>query len=344
MTDQTGPIDDQPGAPEPLSTRGNQSGVEPIDQLESLGYLGRLMLRLTIGAAQLPEEIQERHGQYVLQRQNTDGGWAGREGGSDVYYTSFALRSLAMLGLLDGEVAKRSSEFLISRMSRHETIVDLLSLVFSAKLIEAACGLDSFTQQHAQWPQRLTELLEQLRTSDGGYAKTIEGHAGSTYQTFLVLLCLELIDTPVPNPDDVVRFLINQRQQDGGFLEIRVGKRSGTNPTAAAIGALRVLRRIDSTIADEVVDFLLDVQTDEGGFRANARIPVPDLLSTFTACVTLADVNALAEIEVDSALRYALSMQRLSGGFCGFEFDTAEDVEYTFYGLGTLALLAAEAS
>ncbi|HBE68879.1 MAG TPA: beta-hydroxylase [Planctomycetaceae bacterium] len=302
------------------------------------------MLRLTIGAAQLPVEIQERHGQYVLQQQNSDGGWAGREGESDVYYTSFALRSLAILGLLDGDVARRSSEFLISRMSRNETIVDLLSLVFSAKLIEAACGLDSFTQQHAQWPKRLTELLEQLRTTDGGYAKTIEGHAGSTYQTFLVLLCLELIDTPVPNPDEVYRFLINQRQQDGGFLEIRVGKRSGTNPTAAAIGALRVLRRIEPKIADEVIDFLLDVQTDEGGFRANGRIPVPDLLSTFTALVTLTEVNGLHEIEADSALRYALSMQRLSGGFCGFEFDTAEDVEYTFYGLGTLALLASEAS
>ena len=34
-----------------------------------------------------------------------------------------------------------------------------------------------------------------------------------------------------------------------------------------------------------------------------------------------------------------MSMQRTSGGFCGFEFDPGQDVEYTFYGLGLLSLL-----
>ncbi len=32
-------------------------------------------------------------------------------------------------------------------------------------------------------------------------------------------------------------------------------------------------------------------------------------------------------------------MEQPGGGFRGFEFDPADDVEYTFYGLGTLALL-----
>ncbi len=309
-------------------------------ELEQLGYLGRLMVRLTIGAAQLPLDVQHRHANYVLSRQRADGGWPGREGESDIYYTSFALRSLAILGLLDGEIARRSASFLQSRMQSQETIVDLLSLVYSAKLIEAACGLDAFQGAHQQWTMRLAKLLSQLRRDDGGFSKSLEGQAGSTYQTFLVLLCLELIQQPCPDAEAAQRFLMRQRQPDGGFLEIRVGKRSGTNPTAAAIGALRVLKQLDPQTSEHAANFLVDLQTDEGGFQANTRIPIPDLLSTFTACVTLADLDALDRIAVDDALKYVTSMQQLAGGFRGFEFDLEDDIEYTFYGLGGLSLLA----
>ena len=323
-------------------------------ELEQLGYLGRLMVRLTIGAAQLPEEFQRKQADYVLSRQLGDGGWPGREGhgyeghsregpsregGSDAYYTSFALRSLAILGLLDGELAKRCAGFITSRVHGHETIVDLLSLVYSAKLIEAACGLDAFASARDGWSQRLAELLGKLRRSDGGFSKSLEGQVGSTYQTFLVLLCLELIEQPCPDADAVYQFLLSQRQLDGGFLEVRVGKRSGTNPTAAAIGALRVLRRLSPDVAEHAADFFAQRQTDEGGFQANTRIPLCDVLSTFTACVTLADIDQLSCISIHGAQHYILSMQQPSGGFRGFEFDPADDVEYTFYGLGTLALL-----
>ncbi len=309
-------------------------------QLEQLGYLARLMLRLTIGAVQLPTEVQERHAQYVLSRQRADGGWAGREGESDLYYTSFALRSLAILGLLDGALAVRCADFLKSRLDSQETIVDLLSLVYSAKLIEASCDLDPLAGVAAPWTQRLGRLLDQLRRDDGGFSKSLEGQAGSTYQTFLVLLCLELIEQPCPDAAAAARFLLSQQQVDGGFLEIRVAKRSGTNPTAAAIGGLRVLKALDETTCTRATDFLLSQQSDEGGFTANTRIPVPDLLSTFTACVTLADIEQLHEAELDSALRYVRSMEQASGGFRGFEFDPADDIEYTFYGLGALALLS----
>lgn len=305
----------------------------------ALTYLERLTLRLTIGAAQLPTDLQELHARYILAAQQPDGGWSGREGGSDLYYTSFALRSLAILGLLEGEVAQRAGAFLQSRLSAHETLVDLMSLVYSAKLLEAACGVDAFAGAQSEWSARLASLLERLRRDDGGYSKSFEGTVGSTYQTFLVLLCLELIGQPIPEPERIADFLMRQRQSDGGFLEIRVGKRSGANPTAAAVGALRVLDRLTPDVADGAGAFLSDLQTDEGGWQANTRIPLPDLLSTFTACVTLADLDQLSEINRSSAERYGLSMQRASGGFCGFEFDPAEDVEYTFYGLGLLSLL-----
>ena len=310
-----------------------------MEELEQLGYLARLMIRLTFGAAKLPSETQKLHGNYVLSRQRADGGWAGREGESDIYYTSFALRSLAILGLLDGEVAQRSGDFLRSRMRSHEGIVDLLSLVYSVKLLEATCSLDAFEGAQEDWEKRLAELLHTLRRDDGGFSKSLEGRTGSTYQTFLVLLCLELIERPCPEAEAAYDFLMSQQQDDGGFLEIRVGKRSGANPTAAAMGALRILGKLHDVVAEDAAEFLAELQTDEGGFQANTRIPLPDLLSTFTACVTLADVEQLSSISIKGVQQYAESMQQTTGGFRGFEYDPGDDVEYSFYGLGTLALL-----
>ena len=182
--------------------------------------------------------------------------------------------------------------------------------------------------------------MHTLRRPDGGFSKSLEGQAGSTYQTFLVLLCLELIEQPCPDSQAAAAFLMKQRQGDGGFLEIRVAKRSGTNPTAAAIGALQVLKQLNEDLATSAAEFLADLQTDEGGFQANTRIPLPDLLSSFTACVTLADLNHLDWINIQRVKSYAESMQQPTGGFRGFEFDPADDIEYCFYGLGLLALLA----
>ncbi len=309
---------------------------------KDLTYLERLTLALTYGASRLPDEITERHAGYVLSQQRDDGGWGGREGESDLYYTSFALRTLAFLGLLEGDVARRSAAFLRNKLSTFQTIVDLLALVYSVKLLEASIGLDVMSESRRDWQSRLATLLAQLRRPDGGYAKTLEGQAGSTYQTFLVLLCLQLIDQPIVEPAGIQRFLMGQKQKDGGFLEIRVGKRPGVNPTAAAIGALSVVGGLTEALAQETGEFLAEMQVDEGGFQANSRIPLPDVLSTFTACVTLLDLNRLHWVDIDAAQKYVLSMSRAGGGFAGFELDPAKDIEYTFYGLGTLALLQLE--
>ena len=80
------------------------------------------------------------------------------------------------------------------------------------------------------------------------------------------------------------------------------------------------------------------MQTDEGGLAANTRIPLADLLSSCTGLITLANLGAPGVVRLDKLRNYALQMQRDTGGFAGFALDPGEDVEYTFYGLATLAL------
>jgi geranylgeranyl transferase type-2 subunit beta len=81
------------------------------------------------------------------------------------------------------------------------------------------------------------------------------------------------------------------------------------------------------------------MQNDEGGLRANSRIPIADILSSFTGFLTLQDLNGDSEIDKQRLMRYASSLEQTSGGFLGAAWDEVCDVEYTFYGLGTIALL-----
>ena len=305
-----------------------------------LTYLEQLTIRLATGVASLPEQLRGRHGRYLLDQQKPDGGFGGREGGSDLYYTSFALRSLAILGLLDGDVARRSAEFLKAKLTGQETIIDFLSLVYGAALIESASGIHIFADSPPGWSANVAAHLETLRREDGGYAKGPEGIASSTYHTFLVTLCLELIEQPLPQPDRAVAFVLSQQTEEGGFHEIRASKRAGTNPTAAAIGVLRITNSLTDEIRENTLDFLVEMQTDEGGLRANTRIPFADLLSSFTGLLTLQDLGGDDEISTGALQRYAHDMEQPAGGFHAAALDQATDVEYPFYGLGLLGLLA----
>lgn len=304
----------------------------------SVPYLQELTLRLALGASQLDEAVRRRHADWLHQQHRPDGGFAGREGESDPYYTAFALRSLWILDALDETTGKRAGDFLRRRLGEKESIIDLISLIFAAAICELAVGEVVISDDDAHWRENVATVLSSLRTEDGGFAKTPEGRAGSTYQTFLSVLCYELIQLPIPHVERIEGFLGSQLHDQGGYLEIRAAKRPGVNPTAAAIGTLKALGRLHPSEHAATASFLAEMQADEGGLTANTRIPFADLLSSFTGLLTLVDLGAEGQVSVDAVRRYALSMQSPDGGFVGFALDQTADVEYTFYGLATLAL------
>ena len=68
-------------------------------------------------------------------------------------------------------------------------------------------------------------------------------------------------------------------------------------------------------VRDGVVRFLAEMPSFEGGMRANARAPLADLLSTFTATWTLDQLGALDRVDTAAALSFARSVEIESGGF-----------------------------
>lgn len=309
--------------------------------MSSENYLLRLTIELTEGLARLPEEVRARHVGYLTRKQNADGGWAGREGESDLYYTAFALRGLVVLDALDPATCERACGFLRQSLSRQTTVVDFFSFLYACALT-ALHGQDVLRDSVPDWPDRVARMLETLRTDDGGYRKTTSSPAGSTYHTFLVGLCYQLLGQPLPDVEGAVRFILARRRDDGGFVEVAAQRRSGTNPTAAAVGLLQLAQEdvpaLDDEIREGVADFLAEMPSPDGGLCANTRAPLADLLSTFTGTWTLRQINALDRVDVGEIRRYAGSLQLPDGGFRGGLWDDGDDVEYTFYGLGVLGI------
>ena len=304
-------------------------------------YLVRLTNRLLEGIERLPADVRERNTTYLLEAQNADGGFSGREGGSDLYYTGFALRSLAVLQALDPDVCTKAASFLRTKMTGSAGVVDFFSLVVSCYLVPLGGGPDVLADAPTDWKDRVASTLETFRSPDGGYGKTPGALYGSTYTSFLVTLCLQLLDKPNPDPAALAAFVKSRRRPDGGYVEISAMKRSGTNPTAAGVGLLQILSALSDDAKRETANFLAALPSPfEGGLRANDRIPAADLLSTFTGGWTLDQLGFAAKLDWEKVRDYAYECERPIGGFRGGLWDERTDVEYTFYGLGTLALAA----
>ena len=302
-------------------------------------YLESLALRLALGAAALPEGFRAAQAAFLAAAQQPDGGFPGRRGESDCYYTGFGLRAMGILGALDEAVASRAAGFLATQISRQLPPVDFLSLVNSAVLLEAAHSLDVFPNAGLDRRGIVEQLAARLRRDDGGYAKTERSGPSSTYQTFLLVTSMQSVGIVLSDADATAKTIRARQQPDGGFSELTVLHQSGTNPTAAAVGVLKALDALPSDVAVRAADYLRTMQTDEGGVRANARTPVADLLSTFTGLVALSDLDALPRCNLAAAHAYVESLALSSGGLRGGTWDNVADVEYTFYGVGSLALI-----
>ncbi len=303
-------------------------------------YLFQLADRVSRGLKELDPSRLERHRNFLLTQQMPDGGFRGREGDSDLYYTGFAVRALAVSGGMDAVQCERVGGYLSNHSPLDLGVIDLLSWLYSALVVQAGGGNDLLADAADEFPDKVAEKLEATRVPDGGYAKSTEGSAGSTYHSFMVALTYELIGRKPPKPNRLIQFLYDRQRDDGGLVEIAPMKRSGTNPTAAAVALLNSLGGMEEDIADDVLGFLTDVVSSEGGFQANTRIPFADGLSTFTGLLTGQDLGRRDVIKPDRVLDWLQTEIELpDGGFRGASWDQQADAEYSFYGLGVLGLL-----
>lgn len=268
---------------------------------------------LRMGAASLSPEFCRRQVAYVQSFRCDDGGFRGRGGGSDPYYTDFACRTLWLLG----------------ETSSLASAADSVSVLANppADAIEAFCRLNVLRLAGRALPS--PPLRHGL--GDGGFARP-GSEKLSAYHTFLSWLILAALAEDLP----ALPAGLADLRFEGGFCETAGEDSPQTSATAAAAAVLLMAGE-----APLVTDFLVRMQATDGGFLAHPTAPHGDLLSTYTAFLTLAVCGDEDLVDRRAMAQFLKATALPDGGFRSCLLDLEGDVEYTFYGLATTCLLYA---
>ncbi len=301
--------------------------------------MNRIMDALLLhGTQQLSSGLRDRVADYVVSRRAADGGYPGRMGGSDPYYTDFALR---ILSLTRPEEVRHPAT--CAYALRSDGVMDIPECL-NRLSIAALCGV--------ALPQAAIDCLSRHRLASGCFCRSVNSFAPSAYYTFLGAICEDMLGWVRPDSTDSFEAILKLQLPGGGFMDTESDNNSQTNSTSAAVGyllreSLLEPHETDSvassrfTIAiDRAAAYLLSMEAKDGGFLAHIKAPYPDLLSTFTALATLVGIGRIDQVGLREQVRFAGLVADADGGFRSCVMDQESDIEYTYYGLGCLALIA----
>ena len=259
-----------------------------------------------------------------------DGGFRGRADDGDLYYTVFALQSLAALAAAPDDAA-------LARFLARFDGGDSLDFIHAACL--ARCWvLASPAGAPPAVRRSLAAHIETFRSADGGYHASPGSPRGTAYGCFLALGAAEDLAADLPDASGLARCLDSLRTADGGYANEPAAAVASTPATAAAVTVLAVL---GWPVPPETIAWLRARARPSGGFLAAPQAPIPDLLSTATALHALAVAGAppLDSSAQAACGEFVRGLQASDGGFRGHWADDACDIEYTFYGLLALGHL-----
>jgi prenyltransferase beta subunit len=271
---------------------------------------------------------------FLLGQLNEDGGFRGRAGRSDLYYTVFGMEGLLAL----------QAEFPAAGVARFLSgfddpgKLDFVHLCCLARAwADVATAQPGLADAGAEARRRIVELLAGYRSADGGFQGAPQAPKGSAYAAFLALAAYQDCGVAMPETEKVVASILRLKTPDGAFTNDSCIKVGSTNATAAAIGVLRTLGGADLSGTGP---WLLARCLPDGGFLAVPNAPIPDLLSTATALQALAGLGVDTKAIKEPCLDFMDSLWTNVGAFHGHWSDNHLDTEYTYYGLLALGHLA----
>ena len=134
----------------------------------------------------------------------------------------------------------------------------------------------------------------------------------------------KLLSLPKYTPDAVLRIFTNDDALNQFFVAYqRHGSGGGTNARAARLA-------MATKATAELTEPLLAMQDETGGFRAHAKAPFPDLLSTSVAAFALYLHHITPQYDMKPFIE---AHWQDDGSFAASLLDGFGDVEYEFYGL-----------
>lgn len=273
----------------------------------------------------LDKQGREEVLQFILSQQNADGGFRDRGGRSDLYYSLFGglmIRAWSMEHeawgmepgatlpeLVEGKILKLKQ--FIARQSKSEVpgFIEKCCLVLLQK--ELKTGRISrirsiFSLGRSFWRERQSINL--------------------SYRSFVLFLTLDAV-FPFPR---LLKFGAGKM-----LKQTVVDPHSPCSEVAAKV----FLQRMMNQDGSKETELLMSFACESGGFKAFAHLDQADILSTAVALFALEFAGSDLRLLKPACLDFIQS-NYFDGAFLSGDGDPTADVEYTFYGLLALGVLA----
>ena len=266
----------------------------------------------------------------VLSEMCESGGFYGRKGDADPYYTRFGLQILDLLGTQIPNF-KHHEAFLKKTVSNVQTFEQWFSVLSSFEIINVSIPIRSKIACLGMLLKYAFHFPAALRIYDIFILGLIFQHIRERF------LFAKIIPIPWTR---IIKVIKCRAVFDGGFSELEHGIHTGqTNPTAAGILVLCNAPKSEKrdALLKNAVEFILKQQRPTGGFAVSPAAPCDDLLTTFTSIIALRAAGVIHRVKQGQAARF-LRTVTTENGFSAVPGDSV-DVEFIYYGLMVWAML-----
>jgi prenyltransferase beta subunit len=291
----------------------------------------------------LDEQGREEALQFLLSQQNPDGGIKDRGGKSDLYYSLFGGLMLTAFGKWKEEKGKGKGEReedsdskftdsnpqLVTRNPQlvEDSILKLSQFVARYSLskipgfIEQCCLVLLQKELKSSRTSRIRNLVSLGRSfSKERYSINL------SYRSFVLFLTLEAIFP--------FRRILNM-----GIRKMLARTTVDANSPCSEVAAKVFIQKMMNQNGTKEQELLKKFACDTGGFKAFLQLQKADMLSTAVALFALNYAQCDLRLLKPVCLEF-IGQNFADGAFLSGDGDPAADVEYTFYGLLALGLLA----
>jgi len=302
------------------------------------------------------EQGREEILQFLLSQQNPDGGFKDRGGRSDLYYSLFGGLMMRAWGIeqraegMESEVRRPETEVTLPEREAVEGSIpntEVRSPKSEAMLPELVDGailkLEKFIarQSNTEVPGFIEScclvlLQKELKTKQTSRIKSIfllgksfwkERHSiNLSYRSFVLFLTL----------DAVLPF---RRILNIGAKKMLAQTTIDQHSPCSEVAAKVFLQKMLNQDGMEDQELLKSFACETGGFKAFAHLHHADMLSTAVALFALKYADCDLRLLKPACLEL-IGQNFSEGAFLSGDGDPTTDIEYTFYGLLALSVLA----
>jgi len=176
-----------------------------------------------------------------------------------------------------------------------------------------------------------------------GFRSSVKDTDADVSSTFNVIKALTLLSASIPNRTDVVLYLRDHQNVDGGF-GYQTNREAGIIWPSTIVHTVRGLQALDllgevPDFEDEAVDFVTGLQVTEGGF-SNVGGGTAWISYTYNAITSLRLLGETVP-RTEDIESFVKSNQLASGGFIEHSLDDREGIHTTHYATAVLDLVGA---